>query len=512
SVDIEQLCTRLDGFPLSIELAAAKSRVYSPAEMLQQLNDRFEFLSQPNRRQGIGLASLLDALDWSFERLSEPDQKLLSRLSIFEGGFTLDAAEQDCGAVQGGAQIESLISSAWIESAPSIGASRFRLLESVRDYGADLLQPRDRQKLEEDHAYYFQKLAVQCAEASFTPEEPARHRQVQDDIHNIELAWNRLRTKDFEATLDLLNGLYWYDILAGRASLAEMRMKEALSRVDLTPRVNLGRAYHNLGNFHLFQGRFAESVEWFTLANEMTRSCGDELFAGLSSCQLARAAAELGDAKLAEQHVADGIEFIKQVDGDNWMCAALVIKCLAANRFGMVAVALESGREAVRYGRRGGYPWGLASALNELAMACHLDGDYTLANTLQYESLDLKYQSRSHPSVALSLADLTATLLAQGNVDKARTTLKDCVRILEELDEPELFPRLFANAAELLHNFGETEVAKCALAKFVELTNHRRMSASESESFDSALRVVSAVKSVPPVNSATAIFAVILRL
>jgi predicted ATPase len=93
---VEELCRRLDGFPLALEIAAAKSRVFAPSEMLAQLEDRFTFLTRRHADQHNRHRSLHTALDWSFDRLSEPDQQLLTELSVFRGGFTLDAVGRIC--------------------------------------------------------------------------------------------------------------------------------------------------------------------------------------------------------------------------------------------------------------------------------------------------------------------------------------------------------------------------------------------------------------------------------
>lgn len=487
---VMELCARLDGFPLSLEFAAAKSRIFTPDEMLKQLNDRFDFLSFSEIGQGRRHTSLLDALDWSFDRLSEADQLLLCRLSVFEGGFTLDAAAKVCGAAASGVQIETLLMSAWLERALGSESTRFRLLESIRDYASALLIPRDRAEVERAHASYYLALARRCMEASFMPDEPAQHRLVRDDIHNIDAAWRWLQAHDPEGALEIVCSLNWYWILGGQANLGEARLRDALSKVSEEPRPILGRAMHHRGNFVMFQGRFSEAEQWFRRAFEMTEVTGDTLFRGLAACQIGRVLSELGDEAGAREYVATSVGLLIEFGDENWICAGYTIQVLIANRFGWIEQALESGRTAVEYGRRGGYRWGLASALNELAMACHLAGDYRASVIYQLESIEIKRDQEALPSHALSLADLAATRLAMGEVGEAKEALRDCATILLRLNDFDNMARVFATGAELLWLSDQADLASRSLAKFLELTRVRKVSFSESEAYDRARKLV----------------------
>lgn len=486
---IEVLCSRLDGFPLSLEFAAAKSRIFSPAEMVKQLDDRFEFLVAQGRKKTKRQSSLIDALDWSFDRLSPPLQTLLCRLSIFEGGFTLDAAARICDADRSGSEVEALLTSAWIQRTSSSGPTRFRMLESIRDYGSALLKRGELKALKECHASYYLDLGVRCMDASFMPEEPMLHALVRDDTFNIEAAYRQFKATDPEAALTMICSLNWYWIVYGQAHLGEERMREALQKADQTPRQNLGRGHHHLGNFLLFQGRFAEAEQWFTKAYKICVQVGDLLFQGLAACQLGRVLAELGRDEEANCQVDESMRCLLQVQDDNWICAGYTIRCLISNRAGDAETALESGRLAVEYARRGGYQWGLASCLNELAMALHLAGDYAASIKVQEESMELKRGLETWPALIISLADIAATYAAMGNRDQAKASVIECALLLKRLNNHENYPKVFATAAEILWESGSHELARQALGKMIQLTEGRRVSASEVEARDRAIKL-----------------------
>gem|GEM_PF-6093101 len=488
---VSELCVRLDGFPLALEFAAAKSRIFSPSEMVEQLDDRFEFLVQKASGHDRRQMSLLEALDWSFDRLPAADQHLLCRLSIFDGGFTHDAVERVCKATQSGSQVESLCAAAWIERSSDPGPSRFRLLESVRDYAALLLPPRDRDKTSRAHASYYLELSEKCLAASFMPAEPILHGLVQMDIHNLDTAWLWLKRHDAEGALRMVCSLNWYWILSGLSPVGELRVKEAIANVDTAPRTILARAYHHCGNFIMFQGRYAEAEVWLRQAYEIdTGIKSDPLSIGLSASQVARVLSELGRVHEVKPWLGVAIENLKTVGDDNWLCAGYTIFSLAANREGDFESAIEAGCRAVDHGRRGGYQWGLASCLNELAMGYHLSRNFDDSIIHQLESISIKRELSALPSLALSLSDLGATYLVSGNIIEAREAVRACAVTLLELNDLDILPRLFATAAELLWIEGNNDLSTRALAKMVSLTRGRTMNAGETEARERALLLI----------------------
>lgn len=491
-IDIVNLCRGLDGFPLSIELAAAKSRLFSPKEMLNQLQDRFEFLtvsgSGSNRRQ----ASLLDALDWSFDRLDKAEQDLLCRLSVFEGGFTLDAAASVCGASANGSQIDSLLTSAWVERAHSTGQTRFRLHESVREYGKALLKPHLLDELLSAHAHYYQALATKCFNRAFTPEEEVNFCQVRDDTANIEASWPWLSANDPEGALSLAVGLSWYWTLSGVPHIGEARVNEALARVPDEPSFLMAAAYHSNGTSLIYQGRLAESQRWYRMTNEVSALVNHQLYFGMSNLQIGWYHAELGEFEEAREYVGKGLELMTREENVSWGSAAYTVTALVSNRAGDAATAIEAGTKAVEWGRRGGYKWGLASALNELAMAHYLAGQFEQSVQCQQESIDLKEQSLTPASLALSYADLSATHLVLNQIDSSIEALKDWARLLLLLNDLESYPRAFATAGEIFAKSGNWEMANACRLKFLLLKEHGHRCASESLSYKHLLAALDA--------------------
>jgi len=163
---IDELCRRLDGLPLAIELAAARVTVMTPAVMVQRLQDRFTLFRGGRRNAPARLRSLLDAIGWSYDLLSPTEQRFYRRLSVFIGGFTLDAAEavvQDPDGVSDSVVdgIASLVEKSLILPVDHAGGeSRFAMLETIREFGlAQLAASSEETEVRQRHAEWCLALA-----------------------------------------------------------------------------------------------------------------------------------------------------------------------------------------------------------------------------------------------------------------------------------------------------------------------------------------------------------------
>lgn len=490
--DVEELCRRLDGFPLALELAAAKSRLFTPSEMLSQIDHRFDFL-QRYEGKVTRQSSLLQTLDWSFDRLSEPCQDLLCRLAIFEGGFNLLSAVQVCGADPSGDQVDALLSADWIKRSESGKRTRFRLLESVRDYGLSLLGQQEGRQLRADHAEFYTRVAEDCFEATYRPEEPEHFGLVRADLANIEAAWHWQCGQGGEGMLRLANGVDWFFRQSGLSALGEKWLKEAISRSSDEPRRLLTASYHSCATLVLTQQKFEESIEWSRRTHQMAVATHDARYLGLSLMQMAFASAELGRYDEARRMATDSISHLISDENQNWLAAAYTVSALIGNRSGDVEYAEMMGRLAVDCARQGGYPWAIASALNELAMTEYLTGNFESSIAHQDESIEIKVRLQALPSLALSRADLAATYLAAGREELAIDQLTEWADLVEKFDDAEHYPRAIGTAAEL---FGRRDpvLARRLVQQMKSLLLGDSMNACDRRVYDRAKKAVSGTR------------------
>jgi predicted ATPase/class 3 adenylate cyclase len=190
---VMEVVTRLDGIPLAIELAAARVGVLSPSQIAQRLDQRFRLLAGGARGAIERHATLRAAVDWSFDLLDAAEQRLLARLSIFAGGCTLDAAEAVCAddAIAPYDVLDllsTLVGRSLVVADDSDPAEhRYRLLETIRQYAEEHLDPTDRDALRERHASYYTEFAEQALGRVRGP-------QPSEWLTRLELETENLRT------------------------------------------------------------------------------------------------------------------------------------------------------------------------------------------------------------------------------------------------------------------------------------------------------------------------------
>lgn len=208
------LCRRLDGIPLGIELAAARARSMAPAEILTHLDQRFRLLSAGRRTAPTRQQTLRSTLDWSYELLDDLERTLLRRLSIFVGGFDLVAVEavvtdDTLDPLDLIDLLDRLVDKSLVSAEFSEATTRYRLLETIRDYGLERLDEADETRtLAARHAGYFAGLSQEAGTGLRGPDEAHWDRVVEENLENLRAAlrWT-LDTENAEVAVCLVAGL-----------------------------------------------------------------------------------------------------------------------------------------------------------------------------------------------------------------------------------------------------------------------------------------------------------------
>ena len=191
---VAELVFRLEGIPLALELAAARVRSLPVADINKRLNDRYKFLTGGDRTLQARQQTLRALVDWSYDLLEETEQVLLARLSLFAGGFGLEAVETICGSEPLTADdvldlITSLVEKSLLRVDESDDGARYRLLETIRDYAREKLVMRDEQvTLAAVHANYFFEMAKAANRGMEGPDEAQWTRRVEDALDDMRAA------------------------------------------------------------------------------------------------------------------------------------------------------------------------------------------------------------------------------------------------------------------------------------------------------------------------------------
>ena len=286
---IREICRRLDGIPLAIELAAARVRVLSPEQIAQRLDDAFRLLTVGSRTALPRHRTLRATMEWSYGLLRSREQVLLRRLAVFAGSFTLDAAESVCAVAPLEPEdildgVTALVDRSLVLMEPGEGVARYRLLETVRQYGIERLREATELEVAERlHSDYFLAVAEAAAPHLFGgEEEPGMIARLVADDDNLRAAatW-ALRQPSSAEALRFADALFWYWYGAtawqGRSHFREARpyVTEALARgSSCEPRLRAG-ALCSLGLIGLATGDYALGSSAFAESLKIVRALGD---------------------------------------------------------------------------------------------------------------------------------------------------------------------------------------------------------------------------------------------
>ena len=244
---VAEICVRLDGLPLAIELAAARVSIFSAQQLLERLENRLKTVSSRVRDLPDRQRTLRGAIDWSYDLLDDDEKILFARLAVFQGGRTLEAAEAVCeGRAEGisllqidaAEGLESLVDKSLLRRIGGrSGEPRFEMLETIHEYARERLAERDEsERLSRLHAEYFAGFAEEAEPVVNTSEFATWKPRLEDEAENILLALGRSLAGDGIASgIRLLSAIcsYWYT--AGKYSLHQEWVSRALERVDEIP-------------------------------------------------------------------------------------------------------------------------------------------------------------------------------------------------------------------------------------------------------------------------------------
>ena len=214
---VAELCTRLDGIPLALELAAAQVAVLSPRQIADRLDARFRLLSGGRRSRVERHRTLTAAVDWSYHLLEPDEQRCFDELSVFAGSFSLGAAAAVCAVSEDDALrlVSGLVRQSMVVVVPGQGESRYRLLETLRQYGqAKLAERPDAADVGRRHAGHYADVAAAGAQGLKGPDGLAWRDELRADLDNLRAAFERaIADADADLALRIVSDLGWLGLL-----------------------------------------------------------------------------------------------------------------------------------------------------------------------------------------------------------------------------------------------------------------------------------------------------------
>jgi len=473
---VVHICQHLDGIPLAIEIAAAQVRALPIDEIAKRLGQRFAWL---NRQVGDSLPrqrTLYALIDWSYELLSDQERSVLRQLSVFAGGWTLEAAEAVSGLGESCAQIlTELVDHSLVVFGTDPEHRRYSMHETIRQFAQEQLRGSDQEaEALERHARYFAKLVSRAAENPTGQPFPERLRIVIDDHDNVGRAFEWLVLHDGEQALALVaqlgTNLYFWE-LGGFFQEGRRWLQLVLDATRES--VSIPKAHALLAAADLSSAitDFEYGLQCVQQAQQLFQQLGDQrgqIDAQLKYCNLAGLAGQNAEIQVQAEEALRIAEQIFYKSG-----------IARANRMlGSIAYDADNPEVAIQYHlpnvalwRELESPFELATSLTNLAVALLEIGEYVAARQAFEECRDIHQSLGYQRGVATDTHNLGETAYKMGEYANARELLCKSLRIRQRLGLPRGYPYSFELLAQVNEKEGRYEGAVQLLAAAETLRN-----------------------------------------
>jgi predicted ATPase/DNA-binding SARP family transcriptional activator/transposase/uncharacterized protein HemY len=480
---VAELCRRLEGIPLAIELAASRAQVLTPAQMLIRLEERFDFLV--SRRRGVTPRhmSLRAAIEWSYHLLPGRLQRLFATLSIFRGGWTLQAAEavcagESCSVEEIVAGLEQLREGSLILAIPPRPGEeeglRFRMLETLREFAQAQLPPEERTMREQRATAYYLALAERAEAALGGPGQARALQELEAERENLTAAIAGCRARrELEAGLRLASALerFWQTrgpVPEGRAHLAALLSLAASNGEPLSATVR-ARACRVAGVLACEQGKFAEARRLIEESLALRRAAGD-------AAGMADSLHQLGVLALCDGQYGKARSLLEEclsrwrAQGD---LAGIGSALEHLGRVDYVEEDLQSARaafeESLAIRRAVGDPQAIAKMLWHLGHVALKQGDQEAAYRFYEQRMAVARELGDRSGIAAALESLGAVALHRGDLDRAHSLYSGARDLHRTLEDPSAIAGCLCMLGRIALGRGDTEAARADLEEALAL-------------------------------------------
>ena len=450
---VAQICQRLDGIPLALELAAARVTVFAPEEIATRLGDRFKLLTGGSRTALPRQQTLRALIDWSYGLLSDEEQRLFRQLSVFTGTWTFEAAEAICtvplsepGREATERQDESLdvltlltqlvnkslVMVDMVDAEAQEGSTRYHLLETIRQYARDeLLEAGESEQVRTRHLDFFLKFVEKAENYMNGPQELEWQELLDRDYENLRTALEWGLENDVDKGMRLGGALHLFWVRHRYEDEGRRLMNEILTRAKSLPLATgemarerffyQAKALHALGILRFGQGDFIASLTAFEEAASLFRQIGAKRMLAEALAYVGMGRAFLADREAAYTATEEGLTLAREV-GDKVI---------------------------------------LGGALNNMAAVLTMtQRDLKLAYSYHEEGIHLLRESQSHWLLAMTEFGFGLFTAAQGNYAQATAQFEACIPLFTELQDRHRIAMIHSELAHLKRRQGYFAEAK----------------------------------------------------
>ncbi len=455
---VADICRRLDGIPLAIELASARTKVFPPEEIAARLDDRFRLLTDGSRTALERHQTLFALIEWSHNLLSEPERVLLRWLSVFAGGWSFEAAQTVCSAGIDEEVLDlltHLVDKSLVAVEEQVEEGRYRLPETIRQYARDkLFESGGAEQVRDRHLEFFLRFAE-------TAEPKLRGAEQLEWLDRIEIEHDNLRTAlgwslesgKSDLALQLVGALGYFWVLRGYLSESQRWLEDALALAEREQRgkASLGETYipaptekaqrakalYMLGMPYMATMNFKRARTTVEESLRLWREIGDKWWMAVVLQLAALIMTMEGEIQTALARDEEGVSLAREIE-DPWLLAMCLVRLgddLMTKGTDMAA-ARRSLEEGVAVARSVGDKSVLSEGLRELGSLYYAEGNLTAAASVIEEALAEARAIRSLFSVVLALCELVSISCLQNDRAKAKGYCFELWALVRETGSP----------------------------------------------------------------------------
>lgn len=426
-----EICRRLDGLPLAIELFAARARRLSPAEMLRQLEQPLQALTSGPRDAPERHQALRSALQWSFDLLDAEEQQVFTCLGVFVGGFTAEAAQVVVGVSPAVApRLEALCEANLALAQAGAGETRYSFLETLREFALERLAAQGGAPAAyQRHADYFLALAKRAEPELIGPDQKAWFDRLGRELPNLRAA------------------LAWC-----QANSVEMALRLAAA----------------LGQFWEVRGHMAEGLAWLQAALSVSPRAWPEAraWALLAAGRITQTQSDLNASRAL---LKESRQLFLRLEEPAGLAHALYKLGMVTARQGDIPASLEQLRESLDIARAAGDTYSQSGALTGLALVADRQGDPAQAISYCEQALALNQARRDPRNTAGGLLNLGIQQYSLGNFAAARQRIEASLAVAHQLDDYQLIRLCQLNLGNVLIAQGHPAAARDLLEEAIAL-------------------------------------------
>jgi predicted ATPase/class 3 adenylate cyclase len=473
---VAELCRRLDGIPLALELAAARVATLSVQQIAERLDDRFRLLTGGDRSALPHHQTLSSTIDWSYQLLEEPERICLQRLSVFAGGFTLEAAEAVCS----GGDIDTrdvldllarLVLKSLVIAESGDDSARYRLLETIRQYALDrLIDSRETEAVRHRHCKFLLGLAESAPQWSGAGEEVWTQRMEADnDNLRAALEWSEYAQTAHEAHLRLVASAWRFWEVCGYHTEGRGWLDRAVAASTEAVAPLRAKLLMGAGALAGWLSDFPQALRCHEQSLALYRELGDEANVALSLSYLGVPAGAQGDYREATRLFEESLLHARAA-GDKALIACQLVDLANMALVGRnVSGARAMEEEGLALAREAGSKWILAFALETLARTAALQGDYDVARRAVEEGSAVA-QELADPQTRADVLFAAGNLAyLEGDLSAAGTHYDEAIALRRERGARQRLARELLSRSLVALRQGDLEAAVALPDEAIEL-------------------------------------------